>query len=217
TRHSQTAREKPLLSPKKTTSDSELVFIDGFSTQRNGKSATERIKTSSPNGTHVLKGPDEATDLQKQFSVFLEVMPSKVIYKPALWGFIDKWWGVPYRYGGITRNGIDCSAFVQKLYKKVFNINSLPRTAQQQYNDVKKIKHIKDLRPGDLVFFKINSRRVSHVGVYLQNYKFVNASLSSGVTISDLTNRYWKRYYVGGGRLKEVGDGIMLISAKELQ
>lgn len=60
---------------------------------------------------------------------------------------------------------------------------------------------LKDLREGDLVFFRIHHRRISHVGIYLENDKFVHASTSAGVMISDLNEPYWKRYFAGAGRL----------------
>jgi lipoprotein Spr len=58
------------------------------------------------------------------------------------------------------------------------------------------------MREGDLVFFKIGQNTVSHVGVYLTNDRFVHASTSSGVMISDLKEPYWKKYYAGGGRME---------------
>ena len=58
------------------------------------------------------------------------------------------------------------------------------------------------MKEGDLVFFKIGQSTVSHVGVYLANDRFVHASTSSGVMISDLNEAYWKKYYAGGGRIE---------------
>ncbi|HEY6083383.1 MAG TPA: NlpC/P60 family protein, partial [Chitinophagaceae bacterium] len=66
--------------------------------------------------------------------------------------------------------------------------------------------HKDRLQEGDLVFFHVRTRRISHVGIYLQNNKFVHASLTQGITISDLTDPYWHRYYVCGGEVKENGQ-----------
>lgn len=97
--------------------------------------------------------------------------------------------------GGEGRNGIDCSAFVQKTIKGAFNVH-LPRsTAEQRYSGRSISKS--DLRPGDLVFFRKNN----HVGVYIGNGKFVHASSSRGVTTSSLSESYWTRNYTQSRRV----------------
>ncbi len=212
TRHSQVAREHP-----PPPSNSDLTFIKGISIDHDNMPSVQTVEAYKSESLPSKKARKFASALQRKFSDFLEVNPVDVIPNAALWTFIDNWWGTPYRYGGESRNGIDCSAFVQTLYSAVFSITSLPRTAQEQYNDSKKIRHIKNLKPGDLVFFKIHSRRISHVGVYLQNNKFVNASLSSGVTISDLTDRYWKRYFVCGGEPKEAISNMAFTSTEGIE
>lgn len=115
--------------------------------------------------------------------------------------FIEDWYGVPYRFGGTTRNGIDCSAFVQELYGNVYQM-SVRRTSREQFATSEYVKNHKELEEGDLVFFKIRTRDISHVGVYLGDGKFVHASQSRGVVISDLDHVYWKKYYVGGGKIR---------------
>jgi len=112
---------------------------------------------------------------------------------------IDEWWGTPYRMGGSTKKGIDCSAFVNTLMLAVYAIN-LPRTSREQYEAAAKIDDA-DLDEGDLVFFNTRGG-ISHVGVYLVNNKFVHASTSGGVMISDLNEAYWKARYKGAGRIK---------------
>lgn len=214
TRQSHTAREQASPPPKQT-SNSDLTFIDNISIHQNARATVHNVDAYRSRKVAPTNNPLHASLLQRKFAQFLDVNPSEVIPNQALWSFIDNWWGTPYRYGGESRNGIDCSAFVQALYSIVFGINSIPRTAQEQYKDSKKIKRIKNLEPGDLVFFRIHSRRITHVGVYLQNNKFVNASSSSGVTISDLTDRYWKRYFVCGGEPKEANDHVAFITSQE--
>ncbi len=109
-----------------------------------------------------------------------------------LHAFINEWWQVPYKLGGTTYKGIDCSAFIQKLYKSVFEIE-LPRTCKEQYK--KCIKIAKDsLSTGDLIFFKM-TRNKWHVGIYLINNQFAHASVSKGVWISDLKTKYWEKYF----------------------
>lgn len=114
---------------------------------------------------------------------------------------IDEWWGVRYCMGGSTKKCVDCSAFTQTLFAEVFG-ESIPRTAAEQHNYCSKIDK-SELQIGDLVFFITYLRTVSHVGLYLGNDKFVHASTSQGVMISDLNDSYWKpRYYASGRVLK---------------
>lgn len=116
-----------------------------------------------------------------------------------LFGTIDKWWGTPYKIGGLTQSGIDCSGFVFVLFIDVFNIQ-LPRTAHEQRDVCDKISKT-DLQQGDLVFFHTRRSAISHVGIYLGNNKFVHASTSNGVMISDLDEEYWLRRFVTAGRV----------------
>lgn len=116
----------------------------------------------------------------------------------ALYNFIDQWEGVPYRYGGTTRSGVDCSGFVGALYKDVYR-KSVPRTTSELERSSKKVSR-NGLKEGDLVFFDIE-RKNSHVGVYLANDYFVHASTSRGVIISHLGNSYYKKVFSKGGRI----------------
>lgn len=120
--------------------------------------------------------------------------------KSNLYAFIQDWYGTPYRLGGTTKKAIDCSAFTRQLLADVYG-KQLDRTAAMQYMMTKRIFSKDDLKEGDLVFFSINTKRISHVGVYLGNGMFVHASSSRGVMISELDMAYWKRYYSGAGRL----------------
>lgn len=112
---------------------------------------------------------------------------------------MEEWWGTKYCLGGNTKNCIDCSGFTALMMQSVYNI-SLPRTAQEQYDQSERIDN-DELKEGDLVFFGSSSRRITHVGIYVTNNKFFNASTSSGVIINDLNEPYWKQRFVGGGRV----------------
>ncbi len=129
-------------------------------------------------------------------------IPVESLNNMKLFSFIDDWYGTPYRFGGSTKNGIDCSAFSCSLMTAVFGIG-LPRMAKDQYNVCERIKR-DELEEGDLVFFHTTRKGISHVGVYLGNNKFVHASLNYGVTISDLNDPYYSRTFRGGGRTKQV-------------
>jgi lipoprotein Spr len=114
-----------------------------------------------------------------------------------LFEFIEEWWSVAYRFGGTTKRGIDCSAFSGLLMSSVFGV-ALPRTAREQYKASKKIL-LADAREGDLLFFNTRGG-VSHVGIYLANNYFVHASSSNGVTISDLTDSYYAKRFIGAAK-----------------
>ncbi|MEL6612775.1 MAG: NlpC/P60 family protein [Bacteroidota bacterium] len=101
------------------------------------------------------------------------------------------WIGIPYRWGGTTRRGIDCSAFVQQLMRATFDLE-LPRTTATQVHRGERISR-DELIPGDLVFFR--RRGVRHVGVYMGDGDFIHASSSRGVTVSNLSSNYYTRHY----------------------
>src|SRR5690606_11120373 len=115
-----------------------------------------------------------------------------------LYHFVYEWLGTPYRLGGDSKSGIDCSKFSLAVYENVFN-TTIGYNSRNQYANVKPIRK-NDLQPGYLVFFKIRSRHITHVGVYLGDYTFAHASSSRGVMASNLNEAYWKRYYYNGGR-----------------
>ncbi len=135
--------------------------------------------------------------LQFKYSIVLDV-PVEALNNPALLGYIDEWYGVPYRYGGSTKDGVDCSAFTAGLMAGVFGL-AIPRTAREQYQNSLRVEK-EDLREGDLVFFNTTGG-ISHVGIYLVNNRFAHASTSSGIMISDLNEDYFFRRYQGGGRV----------------
>jgi cell wall-associated NlpC family hydrolase len=113
-------------------------------------------------------------------------------------GFLEDWYGTRYRLGGADKSGIDCSALVQSFFASMYGLN-ISRTCREQYSDTRRIKKAQ-LQEGDLVFFKTRGRSISHVGIYLRNNKFIHASTSSGVMISDLSDEYFTKRYAGAGR-----------------
>ncbi|MGB5531222.1 MAG: C40 family peptidase [Ignavibacteriaceae bacterium] len=118
---------------------------------------------------------------------------------------IIKYLGTPYKYGGTTKNGIDCSAFTQMLYKDVFKID-LQRSARLQFTQGEEIPDKDDLQFGDLVFFNTRKRvKPGHVGVYIGENRFAHASSAKGVTISLLDYDYYSRTYMGARRIDKNG------------
>ncbi len=110
----------------------------------------------------------------------------------ALYDQYKSWRGVPYQLGGLSKKGIDCSGFVYQTFKDKFGI-ILPRTTKSQVKQGERV-YIGQLQTGDLLFFKTDWR-TRHVGIYLENGRFLHASTSKGVMISRLDNVYWKKKY----------------------
>ncbi len=103
-----------------------------------------------------------------------------------------EWQGVPYRLGGTTKRGVDCSAFVQRSFAAQFNLN-LPRTTLKQAVIGTPVSR-DELRPGDLVFFK-TGKYSRHVGIYIGNKSFLHAGETLGVSITPLANPYWRKRF----------------------
>jgi len=122
--------------------------------------------------------------------------PDKI--KTQLYAQHKAWKGVRYQLGGFSKKGIDCSGFVSITFKEQFGI-SLPRTTRQQAKKGVEIPR-SQLKAGDLVFFK-TSPNVRHVGIYIESGKFLHASTSKGVMISDIKNTYWRMRYWKATRL----------------
>ena len=121
------------------------------------------------------------------------------IYNPKLVETIREWLGTRYCYGGDSKKGIDCSGFVSTLYKNVFGVELAGSSGDLFKNTIPVKKS--DLCEGDLVFFKIRKKRISHVGVFLGQNKFAHTSFKQGVTIDDLNDPYYKKYFYRGGRI----------------
>lgn len=108
-----------------------------------------------------------------------------------------KFIGVPYRWGGTSSNGFDCSGFIKSVYAA--HGLDVKRMADEQYFGGTKVKR-EDLITGDLVFFSTYLPGVSHVGIYIGDNKFIHSSSSRGVTIDSLDSGYYKSCYVGACR-----------------
>jgi cell wall-associated NlpC family hydrolase len=185
----------------------EVKFLDDISVEPDGsqaKVAGHRTTSGrqSVNKTSVLTtsaSVEKASDLQLKYAVLLNT-EVEMLENNNLLAHIDEWYGTRYRYGGTTKTGIDCSAFVQAVYLSAFAV-SLPRTAREQYRH-SKIISATEMKAGDLVFFNTTGG-ISHVGIYLMNNKFVHASTSYGVTISDMFDPYYLKRFIGIGRVEK--------------
>jgi cell wall-associated NlpC family hydrolase len=106
--------------------------------------------------------------------------------------------GTPYRYGGSGPDAFDCSGLVAYAYQQAGV--TVPRTAAQQYAVARSVPR-RDLRPGDLVFFRLSGREVSHVGIYAGDGQFVHAPQTGGqVRTANLDDDWYRERYAGAGR-----------------
>jgi lipoprotein Spr/probable lipoprotein NlpC len=124
----------------------------------------------------------------------------EISYKPksedwitvALYKEYKKWYKTPYKLGGLGENGIDCSSLIQQIYKEAFGIH-IPRTTKKQVQKGRKIS-IESAKAGDLVFFKTGYNK-RHAGIIIEQGKFIHTSTKYGVTVSQLSNPYWRSNY----------------------
>ena len=179
----------------------------GVKEKESEKPVAKKETVTTRNSSHREGDAENLSALQVKYAVLLST-PAEEVRNTKMFEFIDNWYGTPYRLGGATKKGIDCSAFSQFLFASVYGL-SIPRTAKEQYNLTNRISRTQ-LKEGDLIFFNTRGG-ISHVGVYLQNNKFVHASTSGGVMISDIFDDYWARKFIGVGRLK---DGESVVSTK---
>jgi len=127
-------------------------------------------------------------------------LSKKEVDNSELYTFVGKWYGVPYKYAGCGRSGVDCSCFSNILYEQVYN-KKIPRTAGEIYSICRK-KSLDDAREGDLLFFKISGNIISHVGIMLRKGYFVHSSTSRGVVISSMQEAYYKKYFYCAGEVR---------------
>ena len=194
--------------PSKTNAQSFFNFQNSATTVPEAKVAAQPIAPISyavaqPEKVSLLsKNLSDLTEGYKKFQFkFAQILNREVeqISNTVLFGFINDWWATRYRYGGTGKTGIDCSAYTGMLINQVYAYK-LPRTAREQWANTERVK-LENMKEGDLVFFNTTGG-VSHVGVYLGNGYFTHSSSSQGVTISNLSESYWKARYIGGGRFR---------------
>ena len=157
-----------------------LLLASCGTSRRAGSEAAQREKLSNQLGVRVTQ--------KDNLKLYTEVV---------------SWLGTPYRGGGQTRRGTDCSGFTSQVYKTVYK-QSLQRTTSGQLSQCKKVGK-GSLKEGDLVFFSTargRKRSPTHVGIYLKSGCFIHASSSKGVIVSKLSEPYYVRNWMTGGRVR---------------
>lgn len=106
--------------------------------------------------------------------------------------------GAPYRYGGESPGGFDCSGLVRYVYRQIGI--TVPHSSRLLYQQAKRV-HLGNLQPGDLLFFRISEKKISHVGIYTSDRQFIHAP-SSGkkVSIAHIDSLYWEKRLIAAGR-----------------
>ncbi|MDR1161591.1 MAG: C40 family peptidase [Tannerellaceae bacterium] len=145
-------------------------------------------------------GANTPRELSRKFGLPVTKRDNLHLYSEA-----SGWLGVKHLYGGNTRRGVDCSGLVVQIYTNVYRKKLRRSSADMLKYNCKKVSRGR-LREGDLVFFRTGSSGKktipNHVGIYLKNQHFIHASTSRGVIVSDLSDPYYLRNWITGGRVK---------------
>lgn len=166
----------------------ELKGLGYFSTTSTGyfgpitKETVIRFQSANRLSTDGIAGPQTFKALNKK------------LLQAGIASTAEKYIGVPYRWGGQTPAGFDCSGFSEYIFAQ--NGLTLPRMSAAQYSSGLPIAK-SSLEVGDLVFFSTYKPGPSHLGIYMGNGQFIHASSSRGVMISSLANSYWSSHYIG--------------------
>ncbi|MEG2218356.1 MAG: C40 family peptidase [Muribaculaceae bacterium] len=156
------------------------------------------INTSCHSSKKNIKGTEYEYNDKGILGFNITKHDNKKLYREA-----QKWIGTPYQYGGHTKDGTDCSGLVMEIYLEVYNTKLQRNSAKIMSENCREISR-NTLKEGDLIFFATgkNSNRISHVGLYLKDGKFIHSSSSRGVIISELEQKYYQRTFVCAGRVR---------------
>ena len=163
--------------------------------QASAEQANSSKKAPAQTGNHKTSAGDIKQAAAKKS------IPEPPAPKTTFEEYASKWLGTPYVYGANSTKGTDCSGYVMQVYQGFFNI-VLPHNAHMMYKDERgKSVSRGSLREADLIFFG-SFWKISHVGIYLGGDRFIHASSSRGVIISNLNEKYYKNKYQGARRFK---------------
>lgn len=157
--------------------------------------ATSKKQTQS---STTNKTSTNLNSISKKLGITVTNSDNQKLYREAA-----SWMGTRYKYGGTSKSGVDCSGFTHLMYKNVYGKTISRQSSAILNNNCKRISK-GQLKEGDLVFFRTDGKKSSvpnHVGIYLKQNKFIHASSSKGVVISDLTTNYYVENWITGGRV----------------
>lgn len=181
----------------------EPIFVDSLSSTEEGEVTS--VGEEGENLEELAAEDDITVDLDQFKMLWLSYVDEDNLTvgglkKQPIMDAIMEWLGTPYRFGGVSKNGIDCSAFTQRIFLTSQNL-LLPRIARYQFTSGTRVKR-SQLEFGDMVFFHTYSYAFpSHVGIYLGDNLFAHAGSRNGVTVSSLENTYYKKRFIGGTRI----------------
>ncbi len=172
---------------KKAPSSFNLIFfilvVAAFSNCRSSKRRVTETKAETKTALSAL---------EKKLGVALPAESNRAFYDE-----IASWLGAPYKYGGIEKTGADCSGFVMVVYQRVFGIKLIHQSSQQK--EQSKPINESALKEGDLYFFKLDGKKISHVGMHVAPDYFIHASTKRGVVVSKLSEPYYSKSFAGFG------------------
>ncbi len=159
---------------------------------------TSQVRYTRP--SHRTPAIDEQQSVQKESVEKEQPVPDGAeSFETRLKRVVDSYMGVPYREGGTTRKGMDCSGFVWRVYTDLGKKNFVRSSSRSMYRLGRRILPVR-VKPGDLVFFK-GTFRVNHVGIYMGNNMFAHASAKTGISYTSLDDEYFSQHFVGIRRL----------------
>jgi cell wall-associated NlpC family hydrolase len=161
-----------------------LFFLSGCSSKTIHTAQSEPTLLPSNQSTHSQR------ILQRE-DIALSEFDNDAIMQ-ALYDEYQQWNQTPYKYGGTSKYGVDCSSLVQQVYFNALRVHVPRTTAMQAKIGYRVAKH--KSKTGDLLLFR-TGRNTRHSGIYLKSGDFINASSKHGVTISNLNNPYWRSKY----------------------
>lgn len=170
-----------------------VIVVCAFS----GCKSSKNVSKGGHGYTTELHGGNDYESLSEKLKIQVSKSDDILLFNRSA-----EWLGVPYKYGGNTKKGVDCSGLVVNIFEDVYGKRLYRNSAQIVENNCKKISK-NELRTGDLVFFATGSskKRINHVGIYLKDGKFIHSSSSKGVIVSDMDEAYYVRTYVCSGRV----------------
>ncbi len=169
-----------------------------YASNKKSNSSNAKVIEDESSVSSIKATDKESESIFNKLSFIVGSNKKKERFLKEIVGFLN----TPYKYGGETRNGIDCSAFTQQVFRNSLNVK-IPRTAREQYRTWNVFNDEDELVFGDLIYFNTSKQYFpGHVGIYLDNNLFAHASSTNGVIISSLDNNYYRKRFVGANRVK---------------